>query len=57
MYGFVCFFVLNSLKSDVVQHGKQLLSNCFPIFCVSVRVVMLPAYCFVPNGTRLGLDG
>ena len=39
---------------------KSTVSYCFLVslrFCVFVRVVTLPAYRFVSNGTRLGMDG
>ena len=33
------------------------VSHCFPEFLCFVCVVTLPAYRFVSNGTRLGMDG
>ena len=39
---------------------KSTVSYCFLVslrFCVFARVVTLPAYRFVSNGTRLGMDG
>ena len=36
---------------------KSTVSYCFLVLLSFVRAVMLPAYHFVSNGTRLGMDG
>ena len=47
------YFTHKLSESDMEKYSKLVLLR----FCVFMRVVMLPAYRFVSNGTRLGMDG